>query len=72
MCIFSIACFVLREFIVNGQSDLLSDSPIMVNISYQDVQGKSLSTELFLYVDVNFLTLAADGSGYATYTIMAK
>ena len=72
-CAFSpLMALCIKEFIVNGQSDLLSDNPIRVYISYQDVQGKNLSTELFLYVDMNFLTLAPDGSGYATYTIRVK
>ena len=72
-CAFSpLMVLCINEFIINWKDELLSANPIRVYITYQDVQGKNLSTELFLYVDIDFLSRESDGSGYATYTIRAK
>lgn len=72
-CAFSpLMVLCINEFIINWKDELLSANPIRVYITYQDVQGKNLSTELFLYVDIDFLSRESDGSGYATYTIWAK
>jgi hypothetical protein len=60
---------VIREIYINEKTGNINIDPIIINIEYDDVQGRHYEQELCMNINNLILSLESDGFGYATYTI---
>jgi len=63
---------VVREYYIEGKHDLLSNYLIVLNVFYQDIQGKDYNSEIRLYFETLYAAFDPTGSGVATFRIRSK